>query len=128
MTTNLWNAVLRLRDMHGDPAIAANLHVCLVFPYVPLPTTKAYWHEAFGNDPTPHSERVEMYALFIKRVCERGKRDDAQNTIYYCSGNIERIQKRGRTVNCRGRGWMAIAIFYFVVEHTQRGSHFEQNC
>eukprot|EP00944_MAST-04C_sp_MAST-4C-sp1_P008019 g8019.t1 len=75
MTTNLWNAVLRLRDMHGDPAIAANLHVCLVFPYVPLPTTKAYWHEAFGNDPTPHSERVEMYALFIKRVCERGKQE-----------------------------------------------------
>ena len=75
MTTNLWNAVLRLRAMHADPAVAANLHVCLVFPYVPLPTTKAYWHEAFGNDPTPHSERVEMYASFIKRVHEKGKQE-----------------------------------------------------
>ena len=73
MTTNLWNTVLRLRAMHVDSAVIANIHVCLVFPYVPLPTTKAYWHEAFGNDPTPHSERVEMYASFIERVHEKGK-------------------------------------------------------
>ena len=75
MTTNLWNSVLRLRAMNADPAIAANIYVCLVFPYVPLPTTQKYWNETFGNNPTPHHERVALYESFIKKVCERGDKE-----------------------------------------------------
>ena len=76
MVTNVWNAVLRLRAMNEDPAIDVNVHVCLVFPYVPLPTTQAYWNKVFGNDPAPHRERVAMYESFIGRICEKGFEED----------------------------------------------------
>ena len=77
MTTNLWNVVLQLHAMNLDPAVNTKVHVCLVFPYVPSPTTTAYWNRVFGNDPAPHQERMDMYESFIERLCERGRHETA---------------------------------------------------
>jgi hypothetical protein len=73
MATNLWGAVERLRELDADPALAVRVHVSLVFPYVPLPTTEEYWERTFQNLPAPHEERIKLYEHFVLRVHELGR-------------------------------------------------------
>ena len=73
MVHNLWNLVVRLRDMNNDPNVATNINVCLVFPYVPLPSTDEYWFQIFGNNPAAHSERVTLYQYFIDQIVAKSQ-------------------------------------------------------
>jgi len=73
MSTNLWGAVERLREIDRDPVVPVNVHVSLVFPYVPLPTTDEYWEKTFQNRPAPHKERIQLFEHFVQRVQDLGR-------------------------------------------------------
>jgi hypothetical protein len=64
MINNFWGLISRIRQMNADMT-DKHIHICLVFPYVPLPTTNEYWLSTFHNLPSPHEERLQLYDEFI---------------------------------------------------------------